>query len=219
MISLGETVAPPGCDFFATGVALRPGLSSGLGEASAFALADGLGVSSGSGVGEAFFLCFPPGEGEGELFGFGVGVGVSDGSGVGLFFADAFFFFGDELGEGSGVDFFFGEGLGEDSSEGVFFFFGDADGDANGVGVGDDFFLVEAFRFFGGGVGSNKRLILVPKSSSPVATRTVPPVISAQAMTTETAILLAREINEQVLGGRLCSNESRHRDFRAGSSR
>ncbi len=156
-MSLGERVAPGGCDFF--GLALGDGLSSGEGDSSGAALGDGLGDSSGSGVGEAFF--FFSGEGAGELFDFGVGLGVSLSSGVGLgdglFFFELLFFFGEALGEGSGDAFFFGEGLGD--GVGLDFFFD---------GVGDVFLLVEDMRFFfGGGVGSKMRLILSPNDCSP----------------------------------------------------
>ena len=210
-MSLGETVAPGAWDFFGAGVGLGLGLSSGLGEA----LGEGLGVTLGSGVGEAFFLCLPLGEGDGELVGFGLGVSDASGVGlgVGLFFAKVLFFFGEALGEGSGVAFSFGEGLAEGS--GVGFFFGDALGD----GVGEAFFLWEAFRFFGGGVGSKMRLIFVPKSCCPWANCTIPPAISAATIRIGSARTFAREINAPAPAAPLCSSESRRRSFPVESSR
>src|SRR4029077_9706410 len=111
-------------------------------------------------------------------------------------------FFGEALGEGSGVDFFFGDG----------------DGESLGEGVGDGFFLVDAFRFFGGGVGSKICLIFVPRSCWPTARRTAPPVSSAHAIRIGSARLFAREINERVPAAPPCSIESRRRSFPAGSS-
>ena len=171
------------------------GLSSGVGE--------GLGLSPGSGVGEAFFLRLPFGDGDGELVGDGVSEASGVGLGVGLFFAELPFFFGEGLGDGSGVDFFFGE----------------AEGEAVGEGVAEDFFLLDVFRFFGGGVGSKIRLIFVPRSCCAGVQRTPPPITSAQAIRRGSARLFVRAINERVPGGLLCSNESRRRDSPAENSR
>ena len=136
------------------------GLSSGLAEFFGVPLGEGLGVTPGSGVGDAFFFFFlGEGDGDGERFGFGGA--VSDASGVGLgvgFFLEATLFF---FGEGSGVAFSFGEG----------------------EGVGVVFFLVvDALRFFGGGVGSKNCFSLVPRSSAPSAERTPPPKINAHTI-------------------------------------
>ena len=193
-MSLGEILAPGACVFLGLTVGLGLGVSSsGLGEA----LGDGLGVSLGVGVGEAFFLRLPFGDGEGEL----VGVGVSDASGVGLgvevgvFFAELpFFFLGDGLGVGSGVDFFFGEAEGD----------APGDGDGLGDGVGDAFFLLDAFRFFGGGVGSKIRFIFVPRSCWAKLERTPPPMSNAHAISRGSARLFARAINEPVPAKPLC---------------
>lgn len=173
-MSLAEMLAPGGCDFF--GLALGEGLelSSGLGDSSGVALGERLGDSLGSGVGDDFFFFF--GEGEGELFDFGVGLGVSllsgAGLGVGLFSFELLFFFGDALGEGSGVAFFFDEGL--EGGVGLAFSFGEGLGDGVGVdffseGVGEAFLLdAEDLRFFfGGGVGSKMRFSLSPNDCSP----------------------------------------------------
>ncbi len=203
-------VAPSGWDFFALAEGRGLGLSSGLGDSSGVALGEGLGDSLGDGEGEAFFF-FPVGEGEGDRFGLGVGLSFSSGVGlgVGLFFAELLLRLGEALGDGEGEIFFFGEGLADGS--GVAFSLGD--------GVGVDFFLVDALRFFGGGVGWKMRFSFVPKSSSARAERTPPPMISAPASRKESARLVARRLTWLVRAGWLCSGECPHPDFPAGSSR
>lgn len=145
---------PGGRFFLPSGEGDGAGLSSCDGLVSGLALGDGLGVTLGDGVGEAsglgdgddFFLPLF-GEGEGELF----GLDVTDGDGGTLGLA---LDFGDAFGFGETLDF----GLGEDRGVGEAF--------GEGVGVVEDFFaVVELFRFFfGGGVGSKRRLIFVLRS-------------------------------------------------------
>ena len=93
-------------------------------------MADGDGVSSGLGVGEAFFFR------RGETLGEAVGDSTSA--------ADARFFFGDAFGDGVGDSslvgerFFFGVGVGDVLLEVVAFFF------LCGVGVGVEKILLSA---------------------------------------------------------------------------
>ena len=95
----------------------------------ALGVADGDGLSSGLGVGEAFFFR------RGEIVGAAVG---DSASAVGVRF-----FFGDAL----------GDGFGDSSPVGERFFFGVGDG----VGVGDFFWDAVAFFFLCGvGVGVEK---------------------------------------------------------------
>ncbi len=101
----------------------------------------------------------------------GVGLGVRLGVGEGVGLGDTFFFRlplregdGEFLGDdeasgvelGVGVSFGVAAGVGDES----FFFEG------KGVGEGLFFDVVDAFFFFGGGVGSKMRLIFVPNDSS-----------------------------------------------------
>ncbi len=140
------------------GVASSVGLSSGDGVAagSGDSEADGDALGLGSGVGELFFV-FPFGEAdaEGDLSGFG----VTDGSSSAFELDFELSFFGVALGSGDGLRF----GVGEGDADAFGFAVGD------GVGEGLDFFVVELFRFLGGGVGSKICLILSPKLSSALA--------------------------------------------------
>lgn len=109
----------------------------------ALGVAEGGGVSSGVGVGDAFFFRW--------LEGLEVGEGDS------VLAADARFFFGEALGVGDG----------EPSATGECLFFGD------GEGAGDDFFSGEAAFFFrcGVGVGVEKIFLRVlPNDSSAAST-------------------------------------------------
>jgi hypothetical protein len=160
-------------------------------------------------AGAPFFFA----DGEGDAMALGVslapgvavgleeGVGDSAGGGVGEGEGLCFFFFGEALGEESGVGvdqdfcFFFAEAdaLGSGFSAGVglpeaFFFFeeegdGDFSGVADGFGEGDfsaSFFfcgaveLLRCFRGVGVGVGAKIFLILLPNDSSACARSATP---------------------------------------------
>lgn len=131
-----------------------------LGPGVGVELEEGVGDSSGIGVGEGEDLCFFLGEGLGEESRAGVG-------------EDFFFFFGETEALGSAVSA--GVGL----PEAFLFFEEDGDGDfsgvADGFGVGDlsasSFFfgvveLLRCFRGAGVGVGAKIFLILLPSDSS-----------------------------------------------------
>lgn len=199
-MSAAAIVAP--VDFLGEGVGL--GLSLGVGDGVASGVSPGVGVAVDSGDGDAIaFLRF--GEGEGEFFDFGVAVGSGVRLGFGLDLGDALDF-------GEGLDD--GEGLGLAVGEG----FGLALGLGDGVGVGF-FLVVEAFRFFGGGVGSKIRLIFVPSDSSALSSGARAPNATPRPSKRQPAVFQAARLNAPVPLGSPCSAGSRHRNSPAESSR
>ncbi len=162
--------------------------------------ADGVGVSCGVAEDSAVVL------------GDGVGLTLGEGDGVGDDFFP--FFFGDadgelsavDVGEASGVALAVGLGFGE--GVGVVFFLGE--------GLGDEVFFadVESFFFFGGGVGSKRRLIFVPKSWARDSGGAIAPNAIAEA-----SRIRRRVLNARIPARWLCSTGFPLRGFRAGSSR
>ncbi len=180
-------------------------------------------------AGAPFF--FGDGEGNGVAGGrsiasgvaVGLKEGVGDSAGVGLGEGEVLcFFFGEGLGEESGVEVgevfrFFGEAdaLGSDFSarselpEAFFFFEEEGDGDfsgaADGFAVGDlsvsSFFfaaveLLRCFRGGGVGVGAKIFLNLLPNDSSACARSATPKSIATKKIVP--AILLARRMEREV---------------------
>jgi hypothetical protein len=155
--------------------------------------ADGLGVSPGEpvtlGPAEAEGDSSGDGDGVAELFRFFFLLGLGEESGEGL--GDDFFFFGEEVAEGSGVS----DGVGVAVT---FFFFGDGDfsGVSLGFGVGDFsavVFFFGCFRGVGVGVGSKIFFSFVPNDSWAGA-RT--PIMPTSAKTdSATAVLIVRRID------------------------
>ncbi len=137
------------------------------------------------GLGDAFFFPLLLAEGDGVLLG------------------DA-----EASGEALGVGVSVGVGVGEE----VLFFFGDVEGE----GVGDGLFFEEADGFFfsGGGVGSKRRLIFVPRSCAGVEGSEAATSATAQKTTMGNPIL-----NGPIPAGPPCSSESPRPNFPAGSSR
>ena len=154
------------------------GVALGDGEGVSDGVADFVGVSKGSGVGELFFFrCGEAlGEGVGDVF-FFFGLGDGDSSSV----VKVFFLFGEGVTDGvtdsfsrGGDDFFNGLGVGVGD---VVFFFGLGDGEGDSVSVGDFFFVVDTpffLRGLGVGVGVEKIfLIASPNDCSARAGATV----------------------------------------------
>jgi hypothetical protein len=144
-------------------------------------------------------LDFDEGDGEGDA----VGVGVTDGVAVAFGESEAL---GEALTFGDGLDFGVAEGVAP------------ALGEGDGVGAAF-FFVVELFRFFGGGVGSKICFILSPIdcASDDCGARTA----HAKTAMNDSATATFRRafFNEKAPSGSLCSAECRRRSFPAGSSR
>lgn len=171
-IWLAEIVA--GAPFF-FGEGEADGLGVSPGETVALGLAEGDSSGEAEGVGEAF------------RFFFLLALGEDSGEGLG----DDFFFFEEEVAEGSGVS----EGAGVAD---VFFFFGAGDfsGVSLGFGVGDFsavvFFFV-CFRGVGVGVGAKIFFSLLPIDSSAGARTALKPIDAR--IKSATAVLIVRRIN------------------------
>lgn len=179
---------------FCFGVGLGAGVGVSVAWGVGVALGEAVGVSDSAGVGE-ILRCF-----------FGDAVGDSSGAGVGEIFLR-------RVGDGEGL------GVGVSVARGELFGLGFADG----VGEGDDsFFFVDVvlrcLRGVGVGVGSKIFLILSPSDSSAGAL-TAANAQTAAIMSKNRGPAFIELLRQQSPAGSLCSNECRHRDFRAENFR